>query len=73
MTHEEARMHLIAAPAEKEDATPPFFKKIGDKFLTKDFFLKKIPKKEDGAPSAILTSVDPIKTEKDSFMCMRQV
>ncbi len=68
-----AQRSRVAASAEKEDATPPFFKKIGDKFLTKDFFLKKIPKKEDGAPSAILTSVDPIKTEKDSFMCMRQV
>jgi hypothetical protein len=68
-----AQRSRVAAPAEKEDATPPFFKKIGYKFLTKDFFLKKIPKKEDGAPSAILTSVDPIKTEKDSFMCMRQV
>ena len=68
-----AQRSRVAASAEKEDATPPFFKKIGYKFLTKDFFLKKIPKKEDGAPSAILTSVDPIKTEKDSFMCMRQV
>jgi len=67
-----AQRSRVAASAEKEDATPPFFKKIGYKFLTKDFFLKKIPKKEDGAPSAILTSVDPIKQKKThSCVCGR--